>query len=166
MKKIAITEEQGIHKEWMARAKKIQNSQELKDFIDELNKKYSHDYGTICHFIAAAAVGAANAVQHGPQGGITGFQAGCIMWSIIDGWGVWGSGPKQVIEWENLLYPQYDYKMPRSVTRRTFDHLQKKAKEGLNREQDRKGTMSAKVLERWTLVAEGRLPPGMEVREE
>lgn len=78
MTKIQITEELGLHKEWYEEAKK-QTLNTLPAFVSNLVENYSHDYGTICHAITAAALGAANAVEESPEGGITGFQANCIM---------------------------------------------------------------------------------------
>ena len=72
-----ITEEMGIHKEWMKRARDMTMA-DLPEFLRELTEDYDHDYGTICHAIAAAAVAAAWSVERTPQGGITGFQAGAI----------------------------------------------------------------------------------------
>jgi len=80
-----INEKMGVHKEWYVEARGMTLDQ-LPKFVQRLTKDYQHDCGTICHAIAAAAVGAAWSVERGPQGGITGFQASCIMWEFITHW--------------------------------------------------------------------------------
>ncbi len=162
VEKIKVTEESGIHKEWMERAKKISSTKELADFVDELLNKYSHDYGTICHAIAAAAIAGANCVEKSPQGGITGFQAGCVMWQIIGGWGSFDKGPKQMVQWYHLLYPQYDAELPRTISAEAFKEVVKEAKKILPTLGD---TASITVLGRMKLIAEGILPNGMELRD-
>ena len=44
------------------------------------------DYGTVCHAIALSAVATAWAANKTAQGGITGFQAGAVMWEFIKNW--------------------------------------------------------------------------------
>lgn len=155
-----IKEEDGTHKAWMEKAKSLKTVQELTEFVEELTTKYGHDYGTICHAIAAAAIGAAHVVERSPQGGITGFQAGAVMWEIIRGWGIWGKGPLEVIEWDNLLYPQYDDKMPRTIGDGQFRRVVESARELVKKG----GEAAPAVAERWRLLAEGQLPPGMKIR--
>lgn len=157
-----ITEEMGLQKEWMERAQKISTSDELRAFVDELRGDYTHDYGTICHAIAAAAIAGAYAVERGPQGGITGFQAGAIMWEMIKGWGVWNDGPLQIIQWGHLLYPQYDEGMPRSISPDTLLAVQEKAKKRL---MDPGLAASPKVRERLALLAGGSWPSWLNVRD-
>lgn len=80
-----ITEEMKIQNEWYKEAKK-QTVETLPEFVRHLTEDYSHDYGTICHAVAAAGIAAMYAVDNSPTGGITGFQAGCIMWKVIREW--------------------------------------------------------------------------------
>ena len=65
------------------------------------------DYGTICVAIGACAVAAARAADRSKFGGITGFQAGAVFWEFVSGWGAFGEGPKRMVNYSNLLYPQY-----------------------------------------------------------
>ena len=154
-----IAEEDDTHKAWMPEAKK-QTLETLPAFIKKLTEDYEHDYGTICHAIAAAAIGAAQAVQHSPQGGITGFQAGAVMWEIIKGWGVFGEGPKRMTEFEHLLYPQYEHQF-RSITPDTAKWIKKQAQKRL---QDTE-VASPRVMEHWNKVAEGWIPFGLKIEE-
>lgn len=160
-----ITEESGVHKQFMERAKKIKNSAELKDFVDELTTKYSHDYGTICHAIAAAAIGAAHAVERSPQGGITGFQAGAVMWEMIRGWGIWNNGPLQVVQWGNLLYPQYDGNFPRTIDKDIFAQVRDQARAMLTEKAGKKDWAVPDVMIRVAEIAEGIVPAGIRIKD-
>lgn len=67
----SITEDDGIHNGWYEEAKQ-HTTKTLPVFIQHLTEDYRHDYGTICHAVAAAALAAAHAVDHAPCGGVTG----------------------------------------------------------------------------------------------
>lgn len=169
MSRQKITEEEGIHKSWMKEANEIKTTEELKAFIDRLQNDYEHDYGTICHAVAAAAIAAAKCVDRGPQGGITGFQAGAIQWEMIRGWGVWTDGPLQIVQWGQLLFPQYDDKMPRFVSKDIFKALVAKAKEKLedtSREPVWHEHVHPDVKARFELLASGKAPDWLTVKED
>lgn len=110
----SVTEESGVHKEWLKRAQEIKSIDELMAFMREMQEKYDHDYGTICHAMVACAIGALRAMDRGPNGGITGFQAGCIQWGIIREWGAMLTDPDEpmwMMKGGDLLYPQYSKKI-------------------------------------------------------
>lgn len=161
MEKQQITEQSGVHQAWMEEAKK-QTPATLPEFIKKLTENYQHDYGTICHAIAAAAVGGANAVNHSPTGGITGFQAGAVMWEIIKGWGVFGDGPKQMLCFKDLLYPQYESKF-RSISKETADWLKQEAQKQIAGLGDHGHPDVRRHMQK---VAEGWLPFGLTIRED
>lgn len=156
MERQKITESKA-REEWMSEAKK-QTLETPPAFLKKLTEDYEHDYGTICHAIAAAGIGAAWAVERTPQGGITGFQAGAIMWEMIEGWGVFGEGPKRMTTFNDMLYPQYSRKF-RSITPDTWAWLQNKAKENLKDPEN----VSPNVLAHWESVAAGEVPFGYRV---
>lgn len=80
-----ITEEDKVHLEWYKQASK-QTLETLPSFLKNLMEGYNHDYGTVCHALAAGAVATAWAMNAHDNGGITGFQAGAVMWEFIKGW--------------------------------------------------------------------------------
>lgn len=80
-----ITEKIGEHEVWYKEAKQ-QTLESLPTFIRHLTEDYQHDYGTICHAVTAAAIAAAYVANKTPQGGITGFQAGAVMWEFMQNW--------------------------------------------------------------------------------
>ncbi len=161
-KRTAITEESGIHKGWYEEAKKM-TPQTLPEFIRKLTQDYAHDYGTICHAIAAAGLAAMCAVDHSPEGGITGFQASCIIWEVIQGWGVFDKGPKRMLCYSELLYPQYAHKFT-TISKETWKWVKEEAHKKLL--EARRGQMHPDVSAHMESVAVGNVPFGLRVAEE
>ena len=159
MTKQPITEKDGVRTAWMERAKDM-TLEKLPDFLKELTEKYEHDYGTICHAIAAAAVAAAWAVERTPQGGITGFQAGAVAWEILKGWGglTIGETGARLQNMDNLLFPQYADHF-KAIDRKTWERVQKKAEQNL---QDT-DNVAESVRVHWESVAAGVVPFGLRV---
>ena len=156
-----ITEEQGIHKAWYDEARK-QTLETLPAFLEKLSKDYDHDYGTICHAIAAAGIGAMWAVEQSPSGGITGFQAGAIIWEVIRHWGVFDKGPLRMIEYQNMLYPQYADKFEKTIRKHVWEFLQKEAQEKLNEN----GALHPDVKSHLESIVSGIVPFGYTVEED
>ena len=74
MEKKAITEDMGLQKGWYERAKSMKPDV-FPEFFRELTEDYKHDYGTVCHAMAAVGLAAMFAFNNsdGTRGGITGF---------------------------------------------------------------------------------------------
>jgi hypothetical protein len=151
-----IKEEDGIHKQWYADAKN-QTLDTLPEFLRRLSEDYGHDYGTICHALAASAIAAAWAVEKTPQGGITGFQAGAVMWEFIKNW-MHMDGPMRLVDYNDLLYPQYADKF-NTISRDTWDAVQAKARKNL----EELGGASDSVVSHWQFIADGHVPFGLRV---
>jgi hypothetical protein len=125
---LQIDESMNIHKEWFKEANEM-TLEKLPDFLKKLTENYEHDYGTICHAIAAAAIAAAWAVERMPQGGITGFQAGCIMWEFIKHWNFsYNKTGLGLIDYDNFLYPQYADRFDKTISSDIWAAIQKEAK--------------------------------------
>ena len=157
-----ITEEDGTHKEWMPRAKAM-TLETLPEFLRELTEDYEHDYGTICHAIAAAAVAAAWAVEHTPQGGITGFQAGAITWEIIKGWdsSTLGKIGTRIQKMDDLLYPQMAYKF-NTISQSVWESIREKAGEELEAVPE----AHVNVRTHWQSIVDGVIPFGLTIAED
>lgn len=156
--RIAIKEEDHIHDEWYKQAKDM-TVQDLPEFIRRLTEDYGHDYGTICHAIAAAALAAAHAINHGPMGGITGFQAGCIMWEFITKWMSYENQPMRLTRYDEMLYPQYAHNF-NQISKETHDWLIKEAKKHIEAHKDDLSSVHPEVLSHWNAVASGWIPFG------
>ena len=152
----SITEEMGLHKGWYEEARQM-TVEKLPEFIRKLTQDYDHDYGTICHAIAAAAVGAAWAVEHSPVGGITGFQASCITWELIRHWGGI-EGPARLVQYENMLFPQYGHNFT-AISAETWKWLQEQAAKKIA-ESDH---AHPAVIAHWKRIAAGEVPFGLAV---
>lgn len=128
MERKQITEEMKIQEEWYKEARDM-TIDKLPDFLNKLTDQYHHDYGTICHAVAAAAIGAAWAVEKSPAGGITGFQAGAIMWEFIRQWNFsYNKTGLRIIDYDNFLYPQYAEKFDKVLSADVWKAIQKEAR--------------------------------------
>lgn len=158
-----ITEKMGVHKDWYEDAKK-QTIDTLPAFLNKLTTEYSHDYGTICHAVAAAAIGAAWAIDHAPTGGITGFQAGAVMWKFIRHWNYSSNKTGlRIIDYDNFLYPQYHDKFQKTISLATWEAIQKEARRKL---QKLPSHASGAVVEHLELICCGIVPFGYVVQNE
>jgi hypothetical protein len=159
-----IKEEDGTHKAWMEKAKGM-TLEDLPAFLKELTEDYEHDYGTICHAIAAGAVAAAWAIERTQQGGITGFQAGAIAWEILRGWGgiTLGECGSRFQNMDDLLLPQYEMHF-NSISKDTLQRIQEKAKSNL--EENRTDMVAPHVVAHWQSIANGKVPFGLKVNDD
>lgn len=157
-----IDESMHLEKEWFQEAKK-QTRDTLGQFIDHLMTDYQHDYGTICHAIAAAALAATYAADNSPQGGITGFQAGFIMWDFIKQWMYpTNTCGLKIVDYDNMLYPQYERHFDKTIPSHTWELLQAQAKELLKTEAH---DAHNEVYKHWQSIANGQVPFGYIIEE-
>lgn len=159
--RIPITEEMGIHKTWYGEASNL-TPETFPAFWKRLMGEYEHDYGTVCHAIAAIGIGALWAANRdeGARGGITGFQAGCIGWEVVTRWmpDCDPNEPVRLVLWKNMLYPQYEDKFQKRISEETWKWLQKRAGELLS---ERGG--SEAVRAHWERIVAGNVPFGYRV---
>lgn len=169
MTKTPITEaDKDVIEGWMTDAKKV-TKETLVEFIDRVMNGYHHDYGTVCHAMAACAIATAWACnrEEGAGGGITGFQAGAVGWQFLKGWGSpeVGETGSRLLNYDQIMYPQYDYTFQPTIPKVTWELLQEKAKkkiEGLGQDRD----INRAVLDRWRSIAAGVVPPGLSVSDD
>ena len=158
-----ITEEMKVHEQWLEEAKGM-TLEKLPDFINHLLTDYGHDYGTICHAITAGAIATAWAMNKAPQGGITGCQAGFVMWGFIQHWSYLGNKTGlRIIDYDNMLYPQYRDSFQRTISPGVWEKLQEQAQARVDENPAMEG---GGVYEHWQSIAKGIVPFGYLVREE
>ena len=123
---------------------------------------YTHDYNSVCHAIAASAIAATCAADSTPQGGITGFQASAIMWDYIKHWMYRNNtcGLK-LIDYDKMLYPQYDYRFEKTISEGVWHSLQEEAKKKLEEET----YANIVVRAHWKSIVDGKVPFGYKVEE-
>ena len=150
-----------IKKEWEEEAGKM-TLEDLPAFLKKLTEDYQHDYGTICHAIAIGAVAASYALNNTPQGNITGFQAGCIMWEFIRTWNhkdnVCGM---KIINYDNMLFPQYEENFDKTITNYTWEKMKEEA---ANRLASRREFAHPNVVKHWESIVMGIVPFGYTVK--
>ena len=133
MSRKPITEDMRLQDEWYKRAYSMKPDN-FPEFFRELTEDYEHDYGTVCHAMAAIGLAAMWAFNksEGARGGITGFQAGCVMWQVILHMNYENNkcGLK-LLDMDNLLYPQYEYKF-RTIDEKTWRALQKEVRKKIS----------------------------------
>lgn len=157
-----ITEEDGVQKVWYEQAQsKEMTLGTLPEFIHHLAYDYEHDYGTICHAIAAGMSAVLTAMNNGPQGGITGFQAGGIMWMVIEH-AFHESGPMRLTKFDDMLYPQNESRF-RSITADTWRYLQEQARSRLANKPD---YMAPEVEQHMRSITDGIVPFGFVVERD
>ena len=127
---------------------------------------YDHDYGTICHAIAACSLAAAWAANKYEQGHITGFQASFVMWDLIKEWMYSGNqSGLRIVDYDDMLYPQYEGKFDKVISKRTFESIQKIAQERLNEvKQGREAHPD--VIKHWESIVAGNVPFGYKIKED
>lgn len=158
-----ITEEVKLQDGWYAEAKQV-TMDNLTQFINHLLKDYEHNYGTICHALAAGALAAIHAMDNSPQGGITGFQAGAIMWEFIRHWNYESNKTSlKIVDYDNLLYPQYAHKFDGSIDPSVWESVKMQAYENLHKAND---YTHPNVLKHWQNIVDGKVPFGLKIKEE
>lgn len=158
-KRTSIVEDDGLQKDWYAQARNV-TAGTLAEFVRHLAEDYGHDYGTIIHACAAAALAGVRAVNSSDQGGITGFQAGGVMWEFIQHW-MHKDGPMRLLEYEDMLFPQNAENFT-TISAKTWAHLQAEAqKRHLGDDMP-----SGPVREHWQSIIAGKVPFGFTVEPE
>lgn len=154
-----ITEEMKVHEKWYVEAREM-TLDKLPEFLERLMTSYQHDYGTICHALAAGAVATAWAMNSHGGGGITGFQAGAVMWEFIRSWHNL-EGPAKLVDYRDMLYPQYSDKFQKTITKETWEWIQSQAMEKLKED----GACD-EVAAHFRSIADGTVPFGYVVKDD
>jgi hypothetical protein len=159
--------EQELRDKWQKEARACATKEDLIKLFDEI-AAHKHDYGSIVVGCGAIALAAAHTMNRAPTcgGGITGFQAGCVMWEFVCSWTYENNKcGLRLIDYDNLCYPQYkdNFTKP-SITKGVLEAVQKRCKELLKGE---KGSgASDRVVAHWKAIAAGGVPFGLEIRED
>ena len=137
-----------------------QEPESIDEFIRYLDRTFEFDYGTICHAIAAAGIAAMKRMDKTSQGGITGFQANAIMWIFVRNWGGYG-GPMQLINYEQMLFPQSAEHFAKEITPDCFEWLKTKARDTLTNAESLAPEARAHLIS----IIEGNVPFGYTVKK-
>jgi len=155
---------EAIAKKWRDEAKKCKlDDGSLMKFLEKL-ASFNHGYSSIAYAMACAASAAAWAIEHSPQGGMTGFQ--------------WGHGSLMALrllnyennelgfrvqDFDNLLYPQYSHHFTGiDITRKLADKLSETARKNL---ESRDTPVHENVKAWWTRLANGDFPEWIHIKD-
>ena len=156
-----IMEEMNLEKEWFKEAGKVKTSDELKAFADHILNDYEHDYGTACHAVAACAL--AGSWLGCEKEGLSGFQAGFVMWDFVRNWTYTANkcGLK-IVDYDDMLYPQYEERFDKTIRKDHWEEIQQEVRRKLKEEH---GAHPA-VIAHWQSIAEGVVPFGYRIVED
>ena len=163
--KETVTEEMHPEKEWFAEARQM-TEEGFPNFFERIVHGYNHDYGTACHAVAACALAAASAACSHEGIGLTGFQAGFVMWDFIKNWTkISNICGLKLIDYDNMLYPQYEEKMDKTIHADNWKAIQEQARKYLNESSDDDIPWEAapEVAKHWKSIVDGHVPFGYKV---
>jgi hypothetical protein len=139
----------------------IESFDDLVAFLKDVKENYNYDYGVAPRSIAQAALAVAWYLSG--EFGITGFQAGCVMWDFLKDWEFRSNKTSlKILDYDNLLYPQYGYKFDKTISTRTWESVQKAAKENLESTE----YAHPDVIAHWKSIVEGQVPFGFTVKKD
>lgn len=143
-----------------AKRKEIKTMEDLVDFLKYVEANCNYDYGVAPRSIAQAAL--ATAWYMAEKMGITGFQAGFVMWDFIRGWEfTHNECGLKIVDYDNMLYPQYEDKFEKTITKSTWRALQEQAKKNL---EDREYA-HPDVIAHWESIVRGVVPFGYTIKD-
>lgn len=138
------------------KANKVKSLGDLVLFIEKV-KRQKHDYGSIVVATAAVMSAAQSVVDKG--WGITGFQAGCIMHELIPRYLLGIKAPYQILDYNDMLYPQFREKFEKLINEDIWKHLQKKAQKLLDAyRDDSKYPVAESTKAHWQSIVNGNPP--------
>ena len=144
----------------LEKGRNIKTIDELAELIKEVEENFNYDYGVAPRSIGAVATVVANYLSR--TMGITGYQAGFVMWDFILSYMKTSNecGLK-LIDWDEMLYPQYQYKYEKIIDRGTWNALQKQAAKNL----EEADYAAREVIEHWRSIVDGVVPFGYTVKD-
>lgn len=149
---------------WFKKAKhNIRTPNDLRDFANEL---FGHvlgmkgeDYYNYSG-LAASALSLASANLCACVFSMSAFQMGCVMWDFIDNTILEEHDVgMRLVNYNDMLYPQYRYRFDRKIDKETWESLRGKAAELLSK----KTPMDSGVKRHIKSIADGKVPFGYKV---
>ncbi len=134
---------------------------ELPTFITTMMNE-SLGYGSVCCAVAASAIAAAWTANKHEHGGITGFQAGAVMWEFVRQWNYKSNKiGLSITDYDHLLFPQYEADFDKTISPAQWKLLQKEAEDNLATDR-----AVGVVRSHWQSIVDGVIPFGFSVKEE
>lgn len=155
-----------IRDEWYEKAKtEIQTPEQLKAFAEEISARIESSdepYNDSSNGAAALALAAMNMTAC--MYGMTGFQMGWVMWQVIDQMllSEHDCGMK-LVNYNDMLYPQYEHRFGKTIDADTWGKLQEKAARLVGENKKSKFPACKGVADHWKSIADGKVPFGYTV---
>lgn len=145
------------------KAKEVKTKEDLDALLKEVIESKDLDYGKIVYAMCGCMKATCNYIDRSPVGGITGFQAGFIGWEMIREYLIHNNelGMK-ILDFDNLLYPQYKYKFDKVIDKDLWNTLKEQAKKKLKECPD----AHPNVIKHWEKIVNGKVPFGFKVKDE
>ena len=106
-------------------------------------------------------IATAKYIDRSDVGGITGFQASFIGWEMIKEFFHESKIGMRLVDYEDMLYPQYEEKFKKIISKDIWESLQKQAEINLKESPD----AHPKVIKHWKSIVEGKVPFGYKVKD-
>lgn len=164
---------------WSNEAKtQIHTPEDLKKFADKLINHCNNLEGPDFYeetANATASLAHAAVEMCASQFGLTGFQVGCITWGIIDKLilSEHDCGMK-LVNYNDMIYPQYEDKFEKTLDKETWKALQEKAKEKYEENENELKKLAngdkiafpahPNVAAHWKSIIDGNVPFGYTVK--
>ena len=142
-----------LKQKWKEESEKL-DIDSLGPWIKDITLNTKHDYNTVAEAVVAATLAASDTV--GKTLGITAFQHGWAGGQVLlrFQYSTNKAGIK-IIDFDNMLYPQYGDRFDRTIDQNTWSSLQKEAKRLLS---ERGEDCHPDVKEHWQSIADGIIP--------
>ena len=149
-----------LRNELIEKRKEIKTFEDLTEFLKYVKENCNCGYGEAPRAMAQACLAVSWYLAE--EFGITGFQAGCVMWDFIRDWNYSSNkSGLRIVDYDNMLYPQYQYKFEKTITPTVWEALQKEAAKNL--EEIEYGHPDVRA--HWKSIVEGNVPFGYSVKD-
>lgn len=136
----------------------------LKEFIEKLveNGRGSYDGAVKATGLAASAI----AWIMCKKLDLTGFQASAVNFEFLRDWYYRSNKTGlRIINYDDFLYPQYEYKYQKTISKDLWDAMQKAAADEIENAKEKSYTVNESVANHWRSIIEGKVPFGYVVTE-
>ena len=150
---------------WMEMDVSDVDLEDIPGFVTKAMCGYEHDYDSVVKAFTACLCACAWAINQ--QAGLTGFQAGFVPLLFMQKWnGIGEDVGLRVIDYDNMLYPQYEENFSKVMSQDVYNSLVEKARENLRGVEDgsRPYPVHPDVIAHWQSIAEGMPPFGYSVK--
>ena len=152
--------EQAYKKKIYKKADNVKTKDDLDKLLNEVAKDKTLDYGKAVYGISACMIAVLNYINRQAYG-ITGFQASCIGWEMVRKLLTDSKVGIVLLDFENMLYPQYEERFSKTIDKEMWEELQKIAKRNLRKHIG----ACQEVIDHWKAIAKGTIPFGYELEK-